>query len=152
MGRGVDFLTGGPANPVSVIYPLGAPIKVGESRESRIRKRGSPYFHVSLGVLAAEKTRYYDLEETPELRGTQEYLPLDFIRLVNSDDVDLLLRLGEDNKIFCPAGTIQVSDDKSFNNFAVQNLDALTDTTDGKVRLELRRLPMDQDRLLRERL
>lgn len=152
MATAVDLLTGGPANPVSAFYPLGAPAQSGISRERRTLLRGSPLYPISLGVLAAGATNHYSLEDTPALAQALKYDHLDFIEVINNDDVDLRLTVGEDQKIYCPSGSVQKLTDKPFRNFRITNLDAAVDTTALKVEILVRREPINQDKLIRRRL
>ena len=152
MSGAVDFLTGGPASPAPLPSVLGRPARTGMTREERTRKRGSPFFPLSLGALAAGAVQHYDLEESAALAKALKYDHLDFIRVANNDVVDLLLTLGEDEQLYCPAGTMQTLREKPYRNFSITNLDAATAATAGKVRIECKRDPISQDKLLRERL
>lgn len=139
MPKTVDYTIGGPGFIPPLPYPKSPPGIAESSLEDRIKRFGSPYFPVNVGAIAASAEKEYSLETSADLASTFQYSPLDMIHLINNDPCDLLLTVGEDEQIYCPAGSVTKLTARPYRRFKLRNLSTTTAVTSGNVRLVLRR-------------
>lgn len=102
-------------------------------------RRGSPYIPIEMPALAAGAIQTYEIESSPELAEGLEYAPLDYLQIVNHDDVDLRLTFDQKEWFLIPSGVIDSWKWKPWRRIDIKNLGAVT-TTLGKVVINVRRM------------
>ena len=126
-------------------------ISAQKRRWQRVDRRGSPDYPINLPVTAAGATATYEVGTSTELVDAEKYSPLDLLEIVNNDSVDLEAKLDCDpsKTYYAPAGTVRKITDKAYRRLDIKNLDTVTATTLGKVRITCCRRPLDADKAAR---
>lgn len=124
-----------------------------QSRQKQIEQRGSPSYTVYPGVISAGDVKYYDLEEESgdaRLKGVSNYLPLDFIHVINNDVVDIEVTINGTKQFYYPSGLAQSITDIKIHSVAIKNMDIITEATANKISVAMRRKPVDTDSMARK--
>ena len=118
-------------------------------REKRIQKNGSPYFNISLPLIAADGGVAAYMANQVNAQASK-YLPLDFIELTNMSGRIISLQLDDGDTFIVPDGVIKTISDKPFRRFRVVNLDAVNDAAIDTIIIQMQRLPITMDTFIRK--
>jgi len=115
----------------------------------RVNKYGSPLYSFWLPATAAGISVDYSLET--QFPASKKYEPLDWIKVVNNDAVDIRLQLNGNNDVdeLIPAGTTVILSDTPIWQYRITNQDAAVATILYAIRISLQRQPLDADKVAR---
>tara|TARA_Y100000310_G_scaffold74106_1_gene70238 strand:+ start:478 stop:906 length:429 start_codon:yes stop_codon:yes gene_type:complete len=116
-----------------------------EIRADRIKREGSEFFTYVMAATAATVEVFFEVAH--QFPRARKYAPLDFLEITNNDVVDLTLRINQGQRFSVPAGTMRTIRQSAGGiwQVGITNDHAATSTTQNKIVLSLRRMPMTID-------
>lgn len=117
------------------------------ARREKIKRCGSPYFTLTPAAIAAGSYQAWNIAQS--IPAAQKYEPLDWIEIVNNDQVDLTISLDGGDTFKVVKKTIRTISEKRFRYIKLTNDDAVLASTEGSIVITVRREPMTVDKWVR---
>ena len=131
--------------PSDSVMVWGVSVPITPERKSRALAGGSPWYQESCGAVAASSSTYFDLENHFGSGALKKFEPVDSIEVVNEDSVTVRIHLDNRFSFLVPSNTIRANSDIPFRTVRLENTDASTAVTSGKIDVMVRKGPMTAD-------
>ena len=119
--------------------------RIALNRLKRIDEQGSRVYPFEVPQIAA--SAYLERDIASQFPDAAKYQPLDWVEIINNDNVDLDLYLNGSggNYFHIPSGTSRVINRTAVWQYRITNCSTTTATVVGKVKISFQRLPLDAD-------